>query len=168
MNQPRLALVVFLLLCAACVGQALYYFPRLPAEVACHFGAAGQPDAWCGKGQFLSCHLGMIAFLAAVFLGLGLVLRKLPAEYMNLPNKEYWLAPNQRPQTLDGLRSRLLWLGSLTWVLLLDMAGQTFQVHLGHAARLSHVWLSLGVYLAATAAWGIAMFMKFSRKDSGA
>lgn len=168
MNHKRLALVVFLLLCAACVGQALYVYPRLPTEVACHFGAAGRPDAWCGKGQFLSFHLGTIAFLAAVFFGVGLALHKIPAEYMNLPNKEYWLAPERREQTLDGLRSRMLWLGSFTWVLLLDMAGQTFHVHLGQAAQLSHMWLSLGVYVAATAAWAMAFHAQFNKKDSGA
>jgi hypothetical protein len=167
MNHKRLALVVFLLLCAACVGQALYYYPRLPAEVARHFGAAGQPDAWCGKGQFLIFHLGTIAFLAGVFLGVGLVLRKLPAGFINLPNKEYWLAPERRQQTLDYLQPRFLWLGSLTMVFLLDAAGQTFQVHLGQAARLNHMWQGLGVFLAATATWGIALCAKFRKKDSG-
>ena len=167
MNCSRLALAVFLLLCAACVGQALYYFPRLPAEVACHFGAAGQPDAWCGKGEFLSFHLGTIAFLTAVFLGVGLALRKLPDEIINLPNKKYWLAPERRKRTMDGLRIRMLWMGSLTLVFMLDLVGQTFRVHLGQADRLNHAWASLGVYLAATAAWAVALHSKFRKMDSG-
>ena len=112
-------------------------------------------------------HLGMLALLASLFFGVGLALRKLPAEYMNLPNKDYWLAPERRQRTMTDLGSRMLWLGSLTLVFLLDLAGQTFRVHLGQADRLNHAWASLGVYLAATAAWAVALHSKFRKMDSG-
>ena len=88
---------------------------------------------------------------------------KIPHSMINLPNKDYWLAPERRQPTLDSLLSRFLWFGSITIVLLMDIAQQSFQVHLGHATRLNHVWLSLGAYVAVSMAWCIAIYWKFRK-----
>ena len=160
MEKKILPLMIFLLLVLVCLGQVLWHYPRLPAEVACHFNPAGQPDGWCGKGQFLRLQVGTISILAASFLGFGLALTRLPDALINMPNKKYWLAPERRQKTLDHLRNCLLWLGTLTMLYWFDLAGQTFQVHMGQTDRLNHVWLSLGLYLAAAAAWALAMVFK--------
>jgi uncharacterized membrane protein len=165
MNNRKSAIVVFVLLCVACVVHALYYYPRLPAEVAHHFGASGQPDAWGSKMQFLMVYLVTVAVMAASFLGLGLAMPKIPNSIINLPNKDYWLAPERRQQTLDYMLPRLLWFGSITMVLLIDVFQQSFQVHLGEAIRLNHIWLSLGAYVAVITVWGIAIYSKFRKRE---
>ncbi|MBL7076616.1 MAG: DUF1648 domain-containing protein [Kiritimatiellae bacterium] len=166
MNSRTFPIALFLLLCVACLAHGLYYYPRLPAEVAHHFGASGQPDAWGSKEHFLVVYLVTVAVMAATFLGLGLAMPKIPNSAINLPNKEYWLAPERRRQTLDYMLPRLLWLGSLTMVLLLDIFHQSFQVHLGKATSLPHVWYSMVAYLIATAVWCIAVYRRFGKRES--
>lgn len=158
--------MVFLLLCVACVIQALHYYPRLPAEVAHHFGVSGQPDAWGSKLHFLIIYLVTVAVMAATFLGFGLAMPKMPNARINLPNKDYWLAPERRQQTLDYMLPRFLWLGSITMLLLFDVFQQSFQVHLGKATKLDHVLLSLGSYVAVITVWCIVINTKFRKGES--
>jgi hypothetical protein len=164
MNKRTLAITVFLLLCVVCVAQAFFYYPRLPERVAHHFGASGQPDAWGSKEHFLTVYLVVVGLMVVMFLGFALALRKIPGSLMNLPNKQYWLAPERRRETLDYIGSQFLWLGSLTMLLLLDVFHQSFMVHLGKAPGLGHFWITIGVYLVLTVVWCIVFFIKFRKE----
>lgn len=166
MNRRATAIIVFVLLCLACVAHVLWYYPRLPEQVAHHFGASGRPDAWGHKSQFLVVCLVTAGVMMATFLGLGLAMQKIPNSLINLPNKDYWLAPVRRQQTLDYMFPQLLWLGSLTMLLLLDMFHQSFMVHLGKATKLNHFWITMGIYLILTTVWCIAIYKRFNKKES--
>lgn len=165
MNSHKAAIAVFLVLCAVCTAHALYYYPQLPERVAQHFGKSGAPDGWSTKSELLTVYLGTVLFSAAVFLGLGAAMRKLPDWAVNIPNKEYWLSPSQRDKTLDSMLHWLLWLGSLTMVLLLDVFHQTIRVNLGKTDTLDHPLISLSIYLALVTAWCIAVFRKFGKSN---
>ena len=118
MNKRSSAIAVFVILCVICLAHAFYYYPRLPDQVAHHFGASGRPDAFGSKMHFLILYIVTIAITAAMFLGFGLALPKIPNSLINLPNKDYWLAPERRRQTLDYILPQMLWFGSLTLMLL--------------------------------------------------
>ena len=163
MNKKSVAVRFFLLLVAGCVGHALYYFPRLPEQVAHHFGMSGEPDAWGSKTVFLGLYLFSVALIVATFLGLGFGMTRMPHWAINLQNKEYWLAPERKQDTLDYLSVALFWLGSATLILLLDIFHQSIRVHLGRASRLEHSWLSLGAYLVFTIAWSIVIYRRFAK-----
>ena len=105
----------------------------------------------------------VLAVMVATFLGLGLAMGRIPDSMINLPNKDYWLAPERRQQSLDTIQSYLLWMGSLTIIFLTDVFHQSYQVGLGKATRLGHFWIGLAVYLALTAAWCAGLFMAFRR-----
>ncbi len=166
MNNRTSAIIVFVILCVTCVAHTLYYYPLLPEKVATHFGPSGRPDAWGSKMQFIVVYLVAVGVMAAIFLGLGLALTKIPNALINLPNKDYWLAPERRRETSDYMLPWFLWLGSLTMILLLDIAHQSFQVHLGKATRLGHFWITLGGYLILSTMWCVAIYRKFSKKES--
>ena len=134
----HISLLVFIILLALCIAQAVYYYPLLPDRVASHFGASGQPDAWSGKETFVKIYLVVAAFMAVLFPGIGLMLRKAPASLINLPNKDYWLSPERSQETVDVLSRQFLWFGSGTLLLLLDIFHQSFKVHLGKAQALEH------------------------------
>ena len=116
--------------------------------------------------QFLIMHMVTIAFMAALFLGCWFAITKIPISMINLPNKEYWLAPDRRRQTLDRIQSRVLWLGSGVMIFWLDLAHQMFQVHLGIAQKLNHVWLSLVIFLTVIAVWGVVTYAQFRKTTS--
>lgn len=166
MNRRTIAITVFVLLTIACVAHALWYYPRLPEQVAHHFDASGQPDAWGSKLDFLISYLVTIGVTAVTFLGIGLLMPKLPDRAINLPNKNYWLAPEQRRQTMDSMLAALLWFGSLTMLLLLGIFHQSFQVHLGRATRLNHVWDAMGGYMVLATVWCVALFRRFGKQGT--
>ena len=161
----KTAVPLFILLLLLCIAQVTYYYPLLPDRVASHFGASGRPDAWSSKESFVKIYFIVIAFIAVLFPGIGLMLRKAPTDLMNLPNKGYWLSPERKEETVDVLSRQFLWFGSATLLLLLDIFHQSFRVHLGKAQALDHAWISIVVYVLFTTFWSIALIVKFMRKQ---
>ncbi len=164
MMRHRISYLVFLGLCLLCLLQAWYFYPLLPERVASHFGPTGQPDAWTTKVSFLSFDCIVVGGLAALFSVIGLLMEKIPPALMNLPNRDYWLAEENRKETILFLSSSFFWFASATMMLLLDVFQQTFQVQLGKAKTLTHPVLSLGIYISFTLIMTIGLLLKFFRK----
>src|SRR6185369_1501240 len=103
--------VVFLVLVAAALAQALWQHDRLPEKVAAHFNGAGRPDGWLSRGLHTAWHIGTILFLAALFQGMALLPARLPKEYINLPHRDHWLAPERAATTLAWITGTVLLMG---------------------------------------------------------
>ena len=147
MNKRTVSLTVLCVLTACCAAHAVYYYGVLPERVAAHFNAAGLADGWADKETFMRIYLTAVALCTALFLLLAVVVQKLPAATINLPDKERLLSPQREGRTRDLLSCGFVWLGSATLLFLLDIFHQSFQVALG-AAGLSHPVLSIGLYMA--------------------
>ncbi|HEY6010488.1 MAG TPA: DUF1648 domain-containing protein [Nitrospirota bacterium] len=159
-NLSRIIFIIILLLGLV---QAVYYYPLLPDRVASHFGVSGNPDAWSSKDSFMKIYGIAILVVAVLFSGIGFLLRKAPTSLINLPNKAYWLSPEQRDETVDGLSRQFLWPGSATLLLIQDIFHQAFNVQLGRAQTLEHPIASIVVYAVFTIIWNIALIAKFKR-----
>lgn len=160
-----LALALFAGILLLCIAQAAYYYPFLPEKVASHFNASGMPDAWMDKGSFITTYLLVTSFAALLFPAMNLLLRILPLSMINLPNKDYWLAPKRKDAAFDRLASFFLLFGAATLALLLDIFHQAFLVSLGRAQSLEHPVVSLVLYVGFTAVWSIVMIRGFRRKE---
>ena len=93
---------VILILCflAACVEVAVRY-GTLPPWMASQFGAGGEPKGWMAKPNFFALFLGMQLLLVVLFVVLPRWLGRLP---VNLPHRDYWLAPERDHQASSGPR----------------------------------------------------------------
>jgi serine/threonine-protein kinase len=85
---------------------------------------------------------------------------------MNIPHKEYWLAPERRQQTFAFVQRRSAWLAGL---LIAFFAGLHFFIVAANSqapVRLppSFVYWMGGCVLAATIGWMAAFIGHFSRK----
>ena len=166
MISKKLSLLVFLVLCALCVAQGIYYYPQLPGKVASHFGPSGQPDAWSTKSSFMEFYFVLIGVLSIIFLGISFGMSKIPVSLINLPNKAYWLSKDRKQATVDFISHYFLWFASATLFLILYVSHQTFQVHIGKANSLVHPMLSLGFYIGFTIIWCIGLFIKFGKNHN--
>jgi hypothetical protein len=54
---------------------------------------------------------GTFLLLTALFSGVVPLVRITPSRHINLPNREYWLAEERRPETLAKLASWSEWFG---------------------------------------------------------
>lgn len=76
----------------------------LPAQVASHFDARGVADASLPRAGYVGF---LLAFTVALPLFLAIVSDRLlrnPRTPLNLPHRDYWLAPERRVATVDFLR----------------------------------------------------------------
>ena len=84
---------------------------ELPETMASHFGFSGEPDAWMSKQGFFFFMALIGGGTVALLFAMRRFLLRLPAHWINLPNREYWLANDER--RVEGL-SRLSWF--LEWM----------------------------------------------------
>lgn len=161
MREP--VIVLFVLLCLACVFHALHYLPLLPERSATHFGMAGAPDRWGGRSELVIVYLVTVALMAVLFLAIPLLMGRLPGSVINLPNRDYWLAPERREETLEWLSTSMILLGCAVLVLMMDIFHQTFMVNLGETSGLAHPFFSMCVFSGAVVIWCAVLLTRFGR-----
>src|SRR5690606_3467074 len=84
---------------------------QLPATVASHFGAGGDADGFMPRAAYLGvmCVAGA-ALPAIIVIAQQRIMRKWP-QRVNLPNREYWLAPQRREATVQAITRHLMLFG---------------------------------------------------------
>jgi uncharacterized membrane protein len=92
---------------------------QLPDTMASHFGLSGRADSFMSKeGFFLVMALIGGGSVASVFAAPTLI-RHLPSSLVNLPNRDYWLANDERREiAIDRVTALLRWMGMATAALL--------------------------------------------------
>ncbi|MGH9335094.1 MAG: DUF1648 domain-containing protein, partial [Vicinamibacteria bacterium] len=151
----RLSRVVLLLVAGAGVLQLLYYYPRVPDEVASHFDGRGNPDGYQSRDGFFGMSAAMLVLAVGLFGGLGAIFRRIPSKWFNLPHRDYWLAPERREETLDFITGQLEWYGAATLLLFLFVVQMAVEANFGPERRLDagSIWLVLGLYLLFNGIW---------------
>jgi hypothetical protein len=101
---PQRSLPAATLLLIACGAVFIWLTSqRLPPLVAAHFDSAGHVNAYMPRGRYIALLLG-IAVVMPLFL--VVVPRRAfakPGLRINLPNRDYWLAPERREETFRFL-----------------------------------------------------------------
>jgi uncharacterized membrane protein len=81
---------------------------QLPDTMGSHYGLSGRADSYMSKeGFFLFMALVGGGTLAALFASSALI-RRLPPSLINLPNRSYWLASDERREIAIGRISELM------------------------------------------------------------
>src|SRR5262249_3322108 len=114
MNGGWRPLHVWLAIVALHAAQTIYYYPRLPTIVAQHFGAQGLPNGWAPKEGLFIVSWGILLFVSATLLLSPRLLRRVPVSMINLPNKQHWLAPERKQESLAYVERQLQWMAVLT------------------------------------------------------
>lgn len=122
--------------------------------VATHFNLAGNPDYWMTQSHsslvWLLVGVGFPLFF--VVIGYSVRFRPISRHTLNIPNREYWLAPERIGETAEYVFHRFLWMAlfgaifMLAQMLLQIQANQQIPPHLSTPA----VLLTAGCFIAAT------------------
>jgi uncharacterized membrane protein len=164
-REPRtLFFVIFL--CAAVL--AVHDYPLIPDRVASHFSASGAANAWMSKPLFFAFYAGAVVIAFVVEFFVPRTLANSPKSRMNLPNKEYWLAPNRRDKTIGYLQRRFAWYGCA--FLGLEVCAMEMAIRANMRAEpelpLGPVLLLLGAFLAFNVIWMVGMFRHFAKTET--
>jgi uncharacterized membrane protein len=110
--------------------QYIYYAPRLPKVLGSHFAGNGAVNAWQSKAAFFSTELAVVILAAVVGFGIPRIIGAMPVSLINLPNKEFWLSPERRDETLSYIRVWSAWFGCGLLAFLLFAMGLVFRANL--------------------------------------
>jgi uncharacterized membrane protein len=168
----RTPLAVLAIACVAFVAYVLATVDQLPPKVATHFNARGLPDGWMtrsahtwgmiGFGIGVPMFIVVISSIVRIFSGLG--------SYINLPHREYWLAPERRQQTRDYLFAWGLWLACFMVAVAAGLHQLILTANLRQPVALSTSgsgWLAGGAS-AGVAVWILALIIRFLRRPDAA
>lgn len=156
-------ITLILILLAVAAGQAFYYAPQLPEQLASHFGAHGEPNGWQSLAEFLQFYATMLGIMLAVFLVMPLGFHRLPNAWFNLPHKEIWLSRENRKQTLQDLQRRMAYCGVITLAFLVSLFQLLFDLNLSNQPRLPErpFWALMLVYLAILFTWSLSIWRAY-------
>ena len=99
---------VFLALVAIAAGFVWYSTLRMPVLVASHFVASGVANGFTSRERYLALMMGvtiLLPLLVTLPLSIGLNNPKLK---IDLPHRDYWLAPERREETIAFVRQQMM------------------------------------------------------------
>jgi uncharacterized membrane protein len=166
-TEPRGAgISAFLLVASAGIGVVLqmHYWKRLPQRVASHFSGSGIADGWMGRDAHLALSVGVFVTFTLMFAGIAVLMRKLPAKWINIPNREHWLSEQNRERSRRYLAAWSNLFGVLVNSFMIVAFHLVFLANLSDPARLDNktFFVALGVLLIATTVGVIALLLRFS------
>jgi uncharacterized membrane protein len=135
-NRPLLlTLGIVLIVCL----RVWSLWSQLPDSMASHYGLSGRADAYMSKeGFFLVVALAGGGALAAIFAAPTLM-RRLPPSLINIPNRTYWLANDERREiAIERVADLLGGMGVATAALLAITIDLVMQANL-HGTNLDNL-----------------------------
>lgn len=136
MSSTRIANIFFFAIVFGAIVQCISVFPTLPDRLASHFGPSGVPNGWMTKPQFLTVYALSLLPALAVEFWVARRIAKTPEARIHLPNKEFWLAPERREETLGYFQSFFAWYGCALLLLLVYVMGLALRANLDPSPRL--------------------------------
>jgi hypothetical protein len=136
----------------------------LPPEVAIHFGAKGNPDSWGTRELLVWFFLAMDLGLLLMFLLIPSLLLRMPVSLISLPNRDYWLAEENRPK-FKSIFEGLWWeYGAAVLLFSLLMKALTIDANLSAPAQMNSgvFWVLFIAFMSYTLYWVIRISRAFS------
>jgi len=161
----RTPVTVLLLLAVVAAGQLLHYYPKLPETIAVHFAASGQANGWAGKAGFFPIFAVIEAAIVLLGLAAAFLGERMPASFLNMPNRDYWLSPERREESLTFFWTQATWIEAATLAFLIVIAEFMFRANLaGGAPTLTRDFLLVLVVFVAGILWlSFRIVRRFSR-----
>jgi uncharacterized membrane protein len=159
----RILMATFFVVTIGFLGFTLWAHTQLPDRVPVHFDGAGKPDRISSKMELTVVNLCVGVSMIALFGILPFFLEKIPNRLWNLSNKDYWLAPERKKETVDRVNIYYVGMGLATMLLMWFVMGGAYLVGMGKSETLPYSWWGIGIYFALITWMCIAMFRAFPK-----
>lgn len=134
--------------------------------MASHFGAGGAPNGWMSRSSFAWFSILPVSVVLFVTFIVPLLVAKLPPSLINLPNKDYWLAPERKDEAMRRFGVRMEWLGVLLLAFLAIVYELVFQANLTRTGLANGPFIvALVAYLLLNVLWIVSLIRAFSLPD---
>jgi len=109
------------LLLGLLVLQTAHYYPQLPERMVSQWSTGGEPNSYTGKNELMGVFGGTSILIVLSMHVLGLRMRRLPEEKINIPHRQHWLSAERREDTFHRLETYMLWCGNMTLLFILGL-----------------------------------------------
>ena len=165
-EKRKFALRILWLTFLLFVALQIYYYPQLPERMAVHFGPSGKANSFMNKVNSFWLDIGILFFLSLLMWSLSVIIYKVKDIWLNLPNKDYWLAPQRRKDTLDYLSTSILNIGIATNIFIILLFYEVILANLSGSSRLNPAfWLVFLLYLLGIFWFTFSFVKKFSKRE---
>jgi serine/threonine-protein kinase len=163
MKQLGWSIVPFLLLVACAALFVLGTSQSLPRIVASHFGVSGRADGFMPRVFYVWFMLVIVALVPLILALIPLQVFRNPNARINLPNREYWLAPERSAATIEYLSRQALRFATMLLAFLCYAHWLVVRANKATPPHLTSNWFigGLVVFLVATLAWIVSLIGHF-------
>ena len=140
----------------------------LPAYVASHFAGDGTVNGYMPRSAYVGFMLVVSISLPLVIFASARILPYVPASLLNLPHREYWLAPERRAQTYAFLQDHTARFATILSIFLGFVHWRVVAANALRPAMLEPIAFigGLGLFLVALVVWIALLAAHFRRDDS--
>ena len=161
----RLPIFLFWLLVVLFVSYVLSSSMTLPERVATHFGSGGVPNGWMSRDDYVQFTLMFGLGVSLFVVGSHYLLARFFGNQFNIPNREYWLTPERRADTLGFIVRHSWWLGCLMLLFMMAIYHLVLMSNRSSSPRLLTIpfLLLMGGFLIGLGSWVAALRARFRR-----
>ena len=143
--KPRVAAVLYPIIALCAAAFVWVTSLRLPPFVASHFDSSGIPNGYMPRRVYVLFMLGFVIGLPVLMVYLTWMRMGRPGTRINLPNREHWMAPVRREQTIAYLRERVMQFGMLLLAFLCYGHWLVIRANVSHPVFLDQNWFLSGL-----------------------
>ena len=160
---------VFIVVVAYAAIHFYSYYSQLPAVVASHFDVHGTANGWQTKQTFFSVFVAVTLLGAVLVFVLPALMATVPRQFINLPNKDYWLSPERLEASHQFLSTWFAWYGCAVYGVIFIAFDYAVKSNLVPAERPDQtlLWYGLAVFGIFTIVWTIRLMRRFARVPKG-
>jgi uncharacterized membrane protein len=142
----------------------------MPDRVAIHFGKDGLPNAWDTRAANALIFLAMLVPTFVLFMAVPSMVTKFPPRLVSLPNKEVWLAEENKPRTEAMLTQLMSEFGSALFAFFFCMGLLVLDANLAEPVQLNErlFLVIFSAFILFMLYWCVKVFRAFRRPAAGA
>lgn len=135
----------------------------LPPKVASHFGPDGSANGYMWSRTYVHFMLAFVVLLPLFFNLVASAVARLPVTMINVPNRDYWLAPERRGLMADRLRRQMQMFSVMLVVFLCFVHWEVLRANRLVPPMLDNrrFMLGMGLFMAALIAWIVSLRRQF-------
>ena len=167
-KSSRLVFAVLAVLWVAFAAYVWQTAAQLPERVATHFDAAGTPNGWMTRAEHVRFTMIFGTLVPAFVVGVFTLIRALGGRGMNIPNKDYWLAPERQQATVDFVQRHGIWLAGLLVAFIAGIHASILRANAPVPAvlPLADVGWIAGSFGVAILVWAVLLVARFLRRPA--
>lgn len=165
--SQRFTTAALLLLLFSVSAFVLHTSAALPPIVASHFAASGAANGFMSRGTYVSIMLLFIVAAPVLIVLFPIAATGSDGKNLNLPHRDYWLAPERRAETIAFLRIHGQWFAAAVSLFLSYVHWLVVRANELRPPRLPSFGMSAGlvVFFLFVMVWLVVLFARFLRRD---